>query len=251
MRPDTTHPGGRTVPSPLIGIPGSNKDESFVLRKPYARAIAEAGGLPVILPLIHDEGLLCSLYARLDGLLFSGGGDLSPAHYGGEDNGRLNNIDPERDAVELLLARWALAEGKPVLGICRGIQLLNVAAGGTLIQDIPSQFPGALAHWVRASGHRPAHEVELVPGTLLADILLAGKASRPLGVNSRHHQAVCRVAPEFVVSARAPDGIIEGLERPQTQGGFAVGVQWHPEDLVPGDLPMERLFRRFVAACGR
>ena len=237
--------------APLIGIPSQNKGGSFALRRAYSLAVAAAGGLPVLLPLIEDERILRPLYERLDGLLLSGGGDVAAAHYGAAEGRRPRSVDPPRDRVELRLARWAVAEGLPILGICRGIQLLNVAAGGTLIQDIPSALAGAPTSVEHDSASDEAHSVALSPGSLLADILSAGEEPRSIAVNSRHHQAVDQVAPHFVAVARAPDGIIEGIERAQAEEGFAVGVQWHPEDLAPHNARMARLFRRFVAACRR
>jgi putative glutamine amidotransferase len=149
-------------------------------------------------------------------------------------------VDSLLDTAELALARWALAEGKPVLGICRGQQCLNVAAGGTLFQDIPSEVVGALDHRVEPRDAR-AHELAVEPDSRLADLLGATRTA----VNSLHHQAVREVAPGFVAVAWAPDGVIEGLERPDHP--FAVSVQFHPEELVPGHEPSERLVQRFVA----
>jgi len=214
----------------LIGltISLSSTADSSVPQSAYAQAIASAGGLPVFLPPALPEGTLRGIFERLDGLLFTGGGDLDPSTYGITTTAPLMGVDPERDRLELALARWALQDGKPMLGICRGQQVLNVAAGGTLIPDIPSLRPGSLAH---ADANRApealAHSVIVEPDSYLA------KAGTPpsLEVNSSHHQAVDRVASGWVVSALAPDGIIEAIE---WQGHpFALAVQWHPERLVP------------------
>jgi putative glutamine amidotransferase len=206
----------------------------------YAQSIAGAGGLPVFLPPGLTARTLRDLFERLDGLLFTGGGDLDPSTYGMSVAAHLMGVDPDRDRLELTLARWALEWGKPVLGICRGQQLLNVAAGGTLIPDIPSFRPNALLH---ADANRSpaalAHPVTVDPDSYLA------KAGTPpaLEVNSTHHQAVNRLASGWAVSAVAPDGIIEAIEAPGHP--FALAVQWHPERLG-GRPDAAGLFATFV-----
>ncbi|MBM3189364.1 MAG: gamma-glutamyl-gamma-aminobutyrate hydrolase family protein [Chloroflexi bacterium] len=242
---------------PLIGIPAEHvsPDGAMIgLSVTYSRAIEQAGGAPALIPLLEDERLLRAICQWLDGVLLAGGGDVAAECYGAPDSGRLTYVDRVRDRVELLICRSALAEGLPVLAICRGIQVLNVAAGGTLIQDIPSEVPLALEH--RSVGPdratRLAHTVEVQPNTLLANALgLEGGdgAARSLPVNSTHHQAVAALGDGLAVSARAPDGVIEGIERLDRGRGFVLGVQWHPERLVPGDARMVSLFRRFVDAC--
>jgi putative glutamine amidotransferase len=182
--------------------------------------------------------------------------DVDPAHYGEDPHPKLGKVDPSLDQAELALARWALADGLPVLGVCRGIQTLNVAAGGTLYQDLESQYPGALFHACSPPDyprtHR-AHTIAVEPGSRLAGIL----GAREVSVNSRHHQAVKDLAPGFAETARAPDGVIEGIEaghaRPgrgisARDRGFAVGVQWHPESLAAEDPQMLALFGALVGA---
>ncbi len=206
----------------------------------YAQAIADARGQPVYLMPNLPAETLRDLYEQLDGLLLPGGGDLDPSTYGLTTAARPMHIDRERDHLELTLARWALQDGKPVLGICRGQQLLNVAAGGTLIPDIPSARPNALPHSDpdRAPGAL-AHWVTVEPDSYLA------KTGTPLSVevNSSHHQAVDRVAAGWRVSAVAPDGIIEAIEAPGHP--FALAVQWHPERLG-GRPDAAGLFATFV-----
>jgi putative glutamine amidotransferase len=175
------------------------------------------------------------------GLLLVGGGDLEAYRYGAPDSGKLTYVSPERDRIELQFTHWALEAGLPILGICRGIQTLNVAAGGTLVQDIPSEIESALGH---QSQQAKAHTVQVVPGSLLSRCV---GTSGTLQVNSRHHQAVARVANGFAVSAIAADGITEAIELPGVR--FTLGVQWHPESLVPGDEAAVVLFRSFVEAC--
>jgi putative glutamine amidotransferase len=180
--------------------------------------------------------------ARLDGLLFSGGGDLDPATYGAPPHRLVAGVDLQRDAAELALARWASVEGRPLFGICRGLQVLNVALGGSLYADV-SQHPGAIRHTYSPgfpTDLRP-HDVRVEPGTCLADLLGAPRVA----VNSLHHQASQSLAPGLVAAAFAPDGLVEAVELPGHP--FALAVQWHPECL-PGAPEMQRLFAAFVAA---
>ncbi|MBU0491571.1 MAG: gamma-glutamyl-gamma-aminobutyrate hydrolase family protein [Chloroflexi bacterium] len=212
----------------------------------YARAVVGAGGLPVLLPLLPEPDLLRELFDRLDGILLSGGRDVDPAHFHEQLHPKTVLVPPASDEVELTLARWALAENKPALGICRGHQVLNVAAGGTLYQDIPSQCPSPLGIDHTWHPERPrdqiAHTVTAVPGTRLAAII----GTDPLPVNSSHHQAVRHLAPAFVAGAWTPDGVLEGLERPGET--FCVGVQFHPEELWQRDPRALALFRALVEA---
>jgi putative glutamine amidotransferase len=220
------------------------RPRGYRLNQAYARAIASAGGTPILLPLVEDQSVLRSLFDSVDGLLIPGGSDMQPSTYGHEPHPTLGYVDPPLDEVDLTLARWALAEEKPVLGICRGLQCLNVAAGGTLYQDIASEIPGALAHRVDPRDTL-AHPIHVDPDSRLADLF----GATDLSVNTLHHQAVRDVAPGFVAVARAPDSVIEGLERPDHP--FAVSVQFHPEELVPGHEASERLLRCFIEAVRR
>jgi putative glutamine amidotransferase len=238
---------------PVVGIPiGHAYDDPTQCRIPttYSRAIESAGGLPLLLPSSEDQDLIRELLEHLDGLLLAGGGDVAAEHYGAADSGKLTFVDPSRDRFEIGLTRRALAADKPVLGICRGIQVLNVAAGGTLVQDIPFEKPGALFH--RTPSIVPpstlAHAVHVRAGSLLAGCLgLAADKPHDIPVNSTHHQAVDDVAPGYCVCATSPDGVVEGIESPSAR--FALGVQWHPERLVPRHETMVALFRAFVRAC--
>jgi len=219
------------------------------MRRSYCQAVALGRGVPVLLPLLDDRSSLRRAYDAIDGLLLCGGGDVDAARYGARDTGRLVDVDPERDRVEITLTEWALEDGMPILAICRGIQLLNVAGGGTLMQDIASELRGALTHSMSDS---PAHEVAVDGGSLLAQWLGEGQGiPERLSVNSRHHQAIKDVAPGFLVSARADDGVVEAIELGPRWPGPVVGVQWHPEDLVSTDEMMRRLFRRFVESFQR
>ncbi len=227
-----------------ISLPGGG--ERFGQNAAYVRAVVDAGGAPVLLALDISEKALRAIYDTLDGLLLSGGVDVAPHRYGEMPHPRLGDVDAGRDEVELTVTHWAVADDLPVLAICRGIQLLNVALGGTLYQDIASQVPGALAHPYQEGNSRGhiAHTVDVVPGSHLYRILQPENGVLP--VNSMHHQAVKDVAPGCVITARAPDGIIEGLEEPTRR--FVVGVQWHPEEMVANDARMRPLFAHFVAA---
>jgi putative glutamine amidotransferase len=237
--------------SPVIGITGY-ADRSvrppniatFALARTYVRAVTMGGGTPVIVPPHLEGSSLRGAFDGIDGLILSGGGDIHPSSFGEADCGLLWRIDRKRDQAELSLARWALSEGLPVLAICRGIQTLNVAAGGTLIQDIPTQIPNALTHSCIAGHPLPdiAHPVTVDPLSRLANLIGAGD----LGVNSAHHQAVKAVGDELVAVARAPDGVIEGLESPAHP--FCIGVQWHPEVMVESSPPMRCLFQGLIQA---
>ncbi|HLH22971.1 MAG TPA: gamma-glutamyl-gamma-aminobutyrate hydrolase family protein [Chloroflexota bacterium] len=238
-------------PAALVGItcatlvPQGQRPPTFRQNQSYARAVAAAGGLPVLLPLLDDAAALRALYDRLDGLLLPGGGDVNPARYGqpARPECHVEGVDDCRDHVELTLARWALADGKPLLGICRGQQALAVAAGGALYQDIPTQLDGALPHEHADARTALVHPIRVEPTSRLAAVL--GAAA--LDVNSIHHQAVARLADGWRPVAWAPDGVVEGIEHPAHP--FALAVQFHPEELVPAHAPSVRLFAAFVAAC--
>jgi putative glutamine amidotransferase len=237
--------------SALIGItcatlaPQGQRPPGFRQNQSYARAVAAAGGLPVLIPLLNDEAALRALYARLDGVLLPGGGDVNPACYGEptRPDAHVEGVDDCLDRVELTLARWALADGKPLFGICRGQQTLNVAAGGSLYQDIPTQVRGALPHQHADARTALVHPIRVEPSSRLAAIL----GTTECGVNSIHHQAAARIAPTFRPVAWAPDGVLEAVEHPAHP--FALAVQFHPEELVPDHAPSACLFAAFVAAC--
>jgi putative glutamine amidotransferase len=233
---------------PIIGIPTQTLHsidgipeglpESWVMNQRYSRAVAAAGGLPVMIPLLDDEDILRALYDRMDALLLPGGVDLDPATYGESPLPTCGRLDPARDRVELRFARWAIAEGKPLFGLCRGLQIVNVALGGTLYQDIAAQRRDAIKHdYFPTAGYSRdhlAHQVTVASGSRLD--ALVGTA--PLKVNSMHHQAVKDLAPGLVSTAVAPDGLVEGIESPGSS--FLLGVQWHPESLNDRDPPKHR-----------
>lgn len=233
---------------PVIGITPSHNTENddISLRPTYIRAIMAAGGLPILLPLeISDDDL--GQFVRLcNGFLFSGGPDPHPFLFGEETQSNCGNVSAARDRMELRLLKAAMADRKPILGICRGIQLINVGLGGDIYQDIPSQtvseFP--IAHKQPFYYNMPSHHVDVAAGTLLSG--LAGGRGR-IEVNSMHHQAVRRPAPGLIVSGSAPDGLIEALEKPDYP--FLLGVQWHPEYLWQNNETAANIFSAFVHAC--
>jgi putative glutamine amidotransferase len=223
------------------GPPRVGQNEAYVL------ALMRAGAAPVLLPQLTEHSRLRRLYDVLDGLLLPGAGDIDPARYGEARHEKCGPVSPELDEVELTLARWAVDDEKPLLAICRGIQVLNVALGGTLYQDIAAQIPGGEEHVKHRRGPRDflAHPAAITPSSRLAGLL--GATSLP--VNSLHHQAVKDVAPGLAVVARAPDSLIEAAE--VSEHPFAIGVQWHPEELVDRDPRSQKLFDALVVACRR
>ena len=245
---------------PTIGITCLNDHPTqdqhsprFGQNQAYFHAVARAGGAPLLIPNLTDKTLLRTFYDLLDGLLLSGGGDVDPAHYSEPRHEKCGTVSPDRDEVELTLTRWAMDHGKPLLAICRGIQVLNVALGGSLYQDIQAQVPGADEHNYRYPTYprnRLSHTITVAPQTRLAHILSPSSSPHPLyWVNSLHHQAVKDVAPELTVTARAPNNVIEAVEAEEHP--FAIGVQWHPEELADDDAQAQRIFDALVEACQR
>jgi putative glutamine amidotransferase len=232
---------------PLIGITtnqSKNEDDlpSVMVLQAYARAVLQAGGAPVLIPSMLTEAGWESVYARLDGILLSGGGDISLEHFSGDAHPRIDGVDPQRDAIELNLLHAAVKDGKPFLGICRGIQLVNVGLGGTLYTHLRDQLPDALDHAYPGNMRTVlVHEVNVEAGTRLAGIL----GEPVLRVNSLHHQGLKDIAPGLRVTSHAPDGLVEAVELPDHP--FALAVQWHPEWLTDQQ-PTRNLFGAFVEA---
>ncbi len=237
---------------PVIGITASIDHrsaaygETYALTRKYAEGVLEAGGVPLIVPHNLDEESLRVVLDRLDGVLLSGGGDIDPALFGDEPHPATCEIEPDRDRVELTLARWAVERDVPFLGICRGIQVLNVALGGSLVQDIPTQVPDAVPHsFDRKTTPRDylAHQVTIDPNAQLARIMQLEVAQ----TNSWHHQSIKRAADELRVTAVAPDGVVEAAEVPGLR--YAIAVQWHPEWLFEKYPEHQRLFAGLIEAC--
>lgn len=242
-----------TVPTsrrPVIGIPCSSYPDSWFTPAngnaiSYLRAIEAAGGIPALIHLTRDAEVLGAHYARCDALLFAGGEDVDPAFYGAARHPQLGTPNPLQDEVEISLARRARADGKPMLGVCRGLQLIDVALGGTLYQDIPSELAGTLNHNLSTERRDMgflAHPIGLEHDSWLA----AQLDTAELAVNTLHHQALREIAPGLRVVARAPDGVVEAAEG--VGGGFVVAVQCHPEELWEhADRRWARVFEQFVA----
>jgi putative glutamine amidotransferase len=212
----------------------------MVLGMVYARAVQRAGGMPVVLPPLAPQEMP-ELVARLEGLCLSGGPDLDPKAYDARAHAELGPIEPDLDRWEIALTQQAEAAGLPILGICRGCQVLNVARGGTLHQHLPDVTDGEIAHRQEVAGSQPTHTADIAPGSLLAAILGSSSAE----VNSFHHQAADRIGSGLRPVAWSPDGVIEGLEDPER--AFVLGVQWHAETLF--DRPEHaRLFEALIEA---
>lgn len=215
------------------------------LNRSYVWAVEQAGGVPIILPVTTEPEVIARYLGILDGLLLSGGVDVAPECYGQAPHPHLGEVDTDRDATELPLIRQALADEVPIFAICRGIQSLNIAMGGTLYQDLPAQFPSDIQHYQSKIGkarHEFNHDIRIEPNSRLRSIV--GVETMP--VNTFHHQALLDVAEGLTVTAHAPDGVIEAVEAGAHR--YVVGVQFHPEDTAPRDENSRRLFTAFVEA---
>ena len=240
---------------PVIGIPTQTLQSlggvsaeippSWVMSQRYIVTLTNAGAIPWLVPLIDDD-TLHGIFEHLDGVFLPGGADIDPVSYGQAPHPLCDKTDRDRDRVELALAKWAIEAHKPVLGVCRGMQLINLAAGGTLYQDLAEQKQGSIKHDYFPFGGQNfrrdflAHEVEVAAGSRLAKVFGEGA----LRVNSMHHQGVRDVGKGLTVSATAADGLVEGLEA--SNGAYVVGVQWHPEALTDNEEASRRLFEDFV-----
>ncbi|MGB9662454.1 MAG: gamma-glutamyl-gamma-aminobutyrate hydrolase family protein [Moorellaceae bacterium] len=228
--------------APVIGVTcdGDLEGRRLFLNRAYLEAVSEAGGIPVVLPIgpkRHADKYL----GMIDGLLLTGGGDVDPGFFGQGPQEGLGRVLPERDEFELYLTRRALQMGKPILALCRGMQVLNVAAGGTLYQDIVKELPGCWQHSQKKPRFCVHHTIETAPGSLMARLF--GSTAR---VNSMHHQAVREVGQGLRITAWAGDGVVEALEG--TDAFFVVGVQWHPEELIKFYPSQRQVFRSFIEA---
>jgi len=206
----------------------------------YGQAIRYSGGAPLIIPEAQDSETLKAIMTKIDGLILSGGPDIHPKFYGEHPLPELGEIDEDLDMMELEAARSALRKGLPILAICRGIQTLNVVQGGTLYQDIPSQIPESINHSPKSDKGVLTHRIRIEKKTLLHRIF----KKTEIWTNGKHHQAVKDLAPGFIISARASDGIVEAIEHPLKS--FVLGVQWHPEGTWKNDLHSRRLFQAFI-----
>lgn len=244
---------------PFIGITTSTYEREHelvvnvasVLNYVYSQAVYVAGGLPLLLPTMPFDAA-DDILARLDGLIFSGGGDVDPAHWGEVPHPNLGKVDIRRDQFEMALLHAALRQDLPVLGICRGIQLMNVALGGDLWQDIPSQVQENIGHYQQNSRQDSFHHVRVEPDSRLTSILWKNSAEHDqtfrLPVNSFHHQAARHIGSIVTPIAWTDDGLIEALIIPDAR--FALGVQWHPEDMAATNAVQANIFHAFVQAAG-
>ena len=247
------------MPRPLIGVTTQTLQaidgipeglpHSVVMNQRYYHAVASAGGAPVLVPLLDDLETLRAIYERTDGILIPGGVDVDPATFGEKPHERLGRIDPARDRVEIQLVKWAVEDDKPLLGLCRGLQVINVALGGTLYQDLETEYPNAIKHdYFPTYGYSRdhlAHDVAVEAGSRMRHALV--DAAVP--VNSMHHQGIKALATGLSASAVAPDGLIEAAE--STSESYIVGVQWHPEVFELSDPSSGVLFTDFVQAASR
>ncbi|WP_462411696.1 gamma-glutamyl-gamma-aminobutyrate hydrolase family protein [Neobacillus sp. Marseille-QA0830] len=230
---------------PVIGITGAYVNhnqfmEGVYVHHDYHKSVAANGGIPIVLPYINPE-LAIETLAFCDGIILSGGEDVDPLFFGQDPHPQLGPLTPERDLTEMAIARFALDNDIPLLAICRGIQILNVALGGTLIQDIPSQVKESIQHSQKIDRSRDTHWVTLVKDSRLFQVL----GSEKVRVNSLHHQAIDRVANDLRIVAQSSDGIVEAVEyiKPST---FTIGVQWHPESMARANQAMNQLFAEFI-----
>lgn len=227
----------RNVLSPTYDIPMVASPRS------YTEALIKAGAIPVLIPLNLPAAYFEQVLDSVDGMIFTGGGDLAVSHFNGQPHEKVGNVDPERDQMELALVKRVIEAKMPFLGICRGVQTLNVALGGTLYTHIPDQLEGAVEHtfFPGYPWDHIAHDVEIVPESALAKIV----SGTQLAVNSLHHQGVARVGEGLEVTAKAPDGLVEALELAGYPFGLA--VQWHPE-WMPESEQSQAIFGAFIEA---
>lgn len=245
---------------PVIGIvPSQNTQEKLVsFPERYANAIVAAGGAPLLLPLSGNPHVYETLFPLIDGFVLTGGNDIDPARYGAiRDSGKISEHTPEREELEYLILSYAYRFDLPLMGICRGMQMVNVCLGGTLYRDLDDQFPGLrrpglndeadelpkLTHWQKCDYSEPTHSVRILPDSKLGHLL----GVEEINVNSMHHQGVCDLSTRVDAVAWAPDGLVEAIEvRDRT---FMIGVQWHPE-FFTGKHRMECVFEALIDAAG-
>ena len=229
---------------PIIGMLVTVDNEGTVNAiRPYADAILQSGGVPVILPYTTDDAVIARYVALCDGFCFTGGLDVNPVHYGEEVSPVCGEIQPLRDELELAVFRTAFHADKPLLGICRGAQLFNVALGGTLIQDLPSERPSPIAHRQVEEKFSPSHEVCILPDTPLHALT----GTPRMTANSFHHQAVKQLGDGLLPMAHADDGVIEGFYHPTAR--YLRAYQWHPERLFEKDAQNCAIFANFIQNC--
>lgn len=238
---------GGYVMYPIVGIVPMLDEEKglYILNEDNVKAIENAGGTPLLIPYISDSRQILKIIELIDGLYLTGGDDIDPTLFGEEPHPRLGKITRTRDDFEIKMIQNTLKLNKPILAVCRGSQILNVALGGTMYQDIYEQIDSKLLqHSQKAVKHHPSHFINIERDSLLYKIV----GSTSIKVNSRHHQANRKLGKGLIVSGKANDGIIEAIE--STLHRFVLGVQWHPENMaVKGDVPSIKMYERFIEAC--
>jgi putative glutamine amidotransferase len=245
------------VSRPLIGVPTQTLQaievipkglpHSWVMNHRYFVALTLVEAAPIMVPLLaQDEATLRTIYERLDGVFLAGGVDVDPSTYREDKLDVCGNTDPDRDSVEIMFTKWAIEEGKPVLGVCRGMQVINVACGGSLVQDVENESERFLKHdYYPTQGFERdylAHDAMVTPDSYLHTVY----GGPTIKVNSMHHQAIRKLGDGLAATVHAPDGLIEGVEG--VEDNFLVGVQWHPEMLIERDAGTRRLFTEFKDA---
>lgn len=236
---------------PLVGIPTWNDDSVFYpgvelygINVSYVNTLRKAGALPILVPLHMDKDSLRGIFERLDGIFLAGGGDIAPRVYNPKSREAFDSSDIERDITELTLVKWALDANMPVLGVCRGIQIINIACGGSLYHDLSKERPGEIRHDYIGPDYKRdqiSHEVTFPTSGYLSDIFGAST-----GVNSMHHQGVAEVGMGLQVAATSADGLTEAVH--STEHRFVLGTQWHPEELMKTDTRHKTVFNDFLCA---
>jgi len=235
--------------APVVAVTATTEVIRGIVRvrvnQAYTDALLGAGLVPLVIPPVDDASMAERVLDVVDGLVLTGGEDVAPEHYGAAPHPTVVDAHASRDTTELALARGARTRGTPTLAICRGVQLVNVALGGTLVQDIPSALPNALPHDRADARFERVHEVQLTPGSRLSRAI----GAEQLRTNSSHHQSIDRVAGGICVTGRTDDGVVEGIEYDDDRW-WMLGVQWHPEELIETPEPFDRaLFAAFAARC--
>lgn len=235
---------------PIIGITGDITYTKFYrdfwnyrsgINDSYIRAVERADGIPFILPVSKTD-YATKIINNIDGLILSGGNDVSPINYNEEPIEELCSIDPSRDNFELALLKESITKDKPVLGICRGAQLLNISFGGSLYQDTSCNKAFKLQHFQKSDPHIPIHKIKTMKGSLINSIL-----GDELSVNSIHHQMIKDLGSNLEITALSSDGVIEAIEKRDSK--FVVGIQWHPEIMSKNDSKMQNIFNEFIKQC--
>ncbi|WP_300368750.1 gamma-glutamyl-gamma-aminobutyrate hydrolase family protein [Brachyspira sp.] len=232
----------------VIGLSGNilykdvSSPKSFV-NKSYIDSVSRADGIPFIMPIVEDEKIIKGMIENIDGIIMTGGVDVHPFRFNEEPMGKIGTISAERDEFDFKIIKYAVEMNKPIFGICRGIQVINVHFGGTLIQDIPTQRNTNILHDQTAELHVATHKIQVVKDSIIYDML--GENSE---VNSFHHQAIDKLAKDFKVTASAKDGIVEAIEY-KKKDSFILGVQWHPELMSAKNIKMQNIFDMFIGVC--